>query len=43
MYSNPVKLRAHVVVAYRRGVRLFVVDTPDEVRKVAEVAPGWAS
>ena len=40
VYSNPVKRRADVADAYARGVRLFVVDSPDEVRKVAEAAPG---
>ena len=40
VYSNPVKRRADVAEAHARGVRLFVVDSPDEVRKVAEAAPG---
>ncbi len=42
VYSNPIKLRAHIADAFRHGVRLFVVDTPAEVHKVAEVAPGAA-
>lgn len=40
VYSNPVKRRADVAEAHARGVRLFVVDSPAEVRKVAEAAPG---
>ena len=40
IYSNPVKLREHVRFAARLGVDLFVVDSPGEVAKVAEAAPG---
>ncbi len=40
VYSNPVKRRDHVVEAAALGVRLFVVDSLDEVDKVAEAAPG---
>ena len=39
VYSNPVKRRDDVASAHARGVRLFVVDAPGEVRKVAEAAP----
>lgn len=42
VYSNPVKRRDHLVEAAALGVRLFVVDSPAEVRKVAEAAPGTA-
>jgi ornithine decarboxylase len=42
LYSNPVKRRSDVARAYAAGVRLFVVDSPAEVRKVADVAPGSA-
>ena len=42
VYSNPVKRRDHVVEAAALGVRLFVVDSLDEVQKVAEAAPGSA-
>ena len=42
VYSNPIKLRADVVSAAELGVRLFVVDSPEETRKVAEAAPGTA-
>ena len=41
MFSNPVKRRVgRRVAAARSGVRLFVVDSPEETRKVAEAAPG---
>jgi len=40
VYSNPVKRRDHVVESAQLGVRLFVVDSLDEVEKVAECAPG---
>jgi ornithine decarboxylase len=40
VFSNPVKRRADVESAARSGVRLFVVDSPEETRKVAEAAPG---
>ncbi len=42
VYSNPVKRRSDVVIAAEHGVRLFVVDSPEETRKVAEAAPGTA-
>ncbi|MEO7069913.1 MAG: type III PLP-dependent enzyme [Nostocoides sp.] len=42
VYSNPVKRRGDVVTAYGRGVRLFVVDSAEEVQKVATSAPGSA-
>lgn len=40
VFSNPVKRREDIAVAARSGVRLFVVDSPEETRKVAEAAPG---
>ena len=40
VYSNPIKLRSDVVESAGLGVRLFVVDSPEETRKVAEAAPG---
>ena len=40
VYSNPVKRRDDVRFAARLGVELFVVDSPGEVAKVAEAAPG---
>jgi len=42
VYSNPVKRRDHVAESAALGVRIFVVDSPAEVRKVAETAPGAA-
>jgi len=40
VYSNPVKRREDVRFAARLGVDLFVVDSPSEVAKVADAAPG---
>jgi ornithine decarboxylase len=40
IYSNPVKLREDVASAARAGVRLFVVDSPEETAKIAATAPG---
>jgi ornithine decarboxylase len=40
VYSNPVKRREDVRFAARLGVDLYVVDSPGEVEKVAEAAPG---
>jgi ornithine decarboxylase len=40
VYSNPVKRRSDVVEAAALGVTLFVVDSPQETRKVAQAAPG---
>ena len=42
VYSNPVKRRADVAFAAAHGVRLFVVDSPEETLKVAAAAPGAA-
>jgi ornithine decarboxylase len=39
IFSNPVKRRVDIESAARSGVRLFVVDSPEETRKVAEAAP----
>jgi len=40
VYSNPVKRRDDIRFAARLGVDLFVVDSPTEVAKVADAAPG---
>ncbi|MCB8957489.1 MAG: type III PLP-dependent enzyme [Nocardioides sp.] len=42
VYSNPVKRRSDIAFAARHGVRLFVVDSPEETVKVAAAAPGSA-
>lgn len=42
VYSNPVKKRADIAEAYALGAALFVVDSPQETRKVAAAAPGAA-
>ena len=38
-YSNPVKSRESIAYAAARGVEWFVVDSPDELRRVFEVKP----
>jgi ornithine decarboxylase len=40
VYSNPIKRRADVAFSAGLGVSLFVVDSVEETRKVAAVAPG---
>lgn len=40
VFSNPVKVPADIGRAHAAGVRMYVVDTVDEVRKVAAHAPG---
>ena len=40
VHSNPVARRDHLAQAYALGVRLFVVDSPGEVAKVADAGPG---
>jgi ornithine decarboxylase len=42
VYSDPVKQRDHIAEAAALGVRLFVVDSVSEVRKLAGTAPGTA-
>ena len=39
-YSAPFKREADIHFAHRRGVRLFVADSPGEVEKIAAHAPG---
>ena len=39
VYSNPIKRREDIAFAAARGVTLFVVDSLEETRKVAAVAP----
>ncbi|KOX15580.1 ornithine decarboxylase [Saccharothrix sp. NRRL B-16348] len=39
-YSNPIKKARDVAYAYGRGVRLFVSDSEQDVRVLAEHAPG---
>ncbi len=40
LYSNPVKPPAHIAAAAAAGVRLFAVDSPEELHKIARYAPG---
>jgi ornithine decarboxylase len=42
VHSNPVSRRDHLAEAAALGVTTFVVDSPGEVRKLADVAPGSA-
>ncbi|PRY42353.1 type III PLP-dependent enzyme [Umezawaea tangerina] len=39
-YSNPIKKAADIAYAHGRGVRLFVSDSEQDVRAIAEHAPG---
>src|SRR6195256_5577836 len=38
-FSNPVKSREAIAYAAAKGVEWFVVDSPDELRKVHEIKP----
>ena len=38
--SNPVKSPEFIRYAYRKGLREYVLDSPEEVRKLARYAPG---
>ena len=38
LYSNPIKRRADIAFAHAQGVAVFVVDSMDEVAKVAAAA-----
>ena len=40
VHSNPVARRDHLREAHDLGVRLFVLDSPGEVAKLADAAPG---
>ncbi len=42
LYSNPVKSPAHIAAAYAAGLWRFSFDSPNELRKIAEHAPGSA-
>jgi ornithine decarboxylase len=42
LYSNPVKPPAHIAAAYRAGLWRFSFDSPNELAKIAEHAPGAA-
>ncbi len=39
-YGNTIKKRTDIAYAYERGVRLYACDAEDDVRHVAEHAPG---
>lgn len=40
LYSNPVKAPGDIAAAYTAGVDRFAIDSPQEVGKIAEHAPG---
>lgn len=42
LYSNPVKPPSHIAAAHAAGVWRFSFDSPNELRKLAEHAPGSA-
>jgi ornithine decarboxylase len=42
LYSNPVKPPAHIAEAHRAGLWRFSFDSPNELAKIAEEAPGAA-
>ena len=42
LYSNPVKPPAHIAAAHKAGLWRFSFDSPNELAKIAEHAPGAA-
>lgn len=40
LYSNPVKVPSHIRLAYAEGVQYYAYDSIDEIKKLAELAPG---
>jgi ornithine decarboxylase len=42
LYSNPVKPPTHIAEAFRAGLWRFSFDSPNELAKIAEQAPGAA-
>lgn len=40
IFSNPVKIPAHIEQAYQAGVRYFAFDCKEELYKIADLAPG---
>lgn len=40
LYSNPVKVPKHIKEAFKSGVRYFALDSVDEMKKLAQYAPG---
>lgn len=40
LYSNPVKPPRHIAGAFAAGLRRFAFDSPTELEKLAELAPG---
>jgi ornithine decarboxylase len=40
LYSNPIKAPSDILFAHENGVRHFAFDTPEEIEKLAALAPG---
>ncbi len=40
IFSNPVKINSHIQQAHEKGVKFFAFDSPDELQKLKEFAPG---
>ncbi len=40
IFSNPVKSREQIEYTFNKGVYRFVFDSPEELKKLSEVAPG---
>lgn len=41
-YGNTIKKESDIIIAYKLGVRLFAIDSIEELHKVARAAPGSA-
>ncbi len=39
-FGNTIKKRTHIEYAYKKGVRLFVTDSEEDVKNIAKYAPG---
>jgi len=39
-YGNPIKKAEHIAYSYRKGIRLFVTDSLEDMQEIARNAPG---
>jgi ornithine decarboxylase len=39
-YGNPIKKKEHIAYAYKKGIRLFVTDSAEDLEEIAKYAPG---
>lgn len=39
-YGNPIKKKEHIAYAYKKGIRLFVTDSLEDLTEIAKYAPG---